>query len=140
MSPESWASTPAVRSVMQGNRGRDTGPEMALRRGLHAAGMRYRVNVRLIPGSRKTVDIAFTRAKVAVEVLGCFWHGCPQHHRPSNRNVEFWTTKVAGNVERDQVKRVALEQLGWTLVFVWEHNDLTVAVERVAAAVRPVSV
>ncbi|MBE5461730.1 very short patch repair endonuclease [Mycobacteroides abscessus] len=136
MPSESWASTPSVRSVMQGNKGRDTGPEMALRRALHALGLRYRVNVRVIPGSRMTVDLAFTRAQVAVEVLGCFWHRCPEHHRPASRNAEFWTTKLADNVERDEAKRAALEALGWTLVVIWEHDELAEAVERVTTALR----
>lgn len=94
--PESWASSPAVRNVMRANRGRDTAPEMALRRAPHAAGPRYRVNAHPIDGSRMTVDIVFPRARVAVEVLGRFWHGCPEHHRPATRDSEFWTAKIRG--------------------------------------------
>lgn len=125
-----------MRNVMRANRGRDTRPEMALRRALHAAGLRYRVNARPLNGSRMTVDVVFPRARVAVEVRGCFWHGCPLHHRPSQRNAEFWSTKIAGNVERDERKRAALEADGWTVVVVWEHDDIAEAVERVTAAVR----
>ncbi|WKG01388.1 very short patch repair endonuclease [Mycolicibacterium sp. HK-90] len=136
MPSESWASSDAVRNVMRANRGRDTGPEMALRRALHAAGLRYRVNARPIPDSRMTVDVVFPRARVAVEVLGCFWHGCPEHHRPSQRNAEFWSSKIAGTVERDQRKRAALEADGWAVVTVWEHDDITEAAERVTATVR----
>ncbi|BCO41214.1 very short patch repair endonuclease [Mycobacterium paraintracellulare] len=136
MSSESWASSDAVRNVMRANRGRDTRPEMALRRALHAAGLRYRINARPIAGSRMTVDVVFPRARVAVEVRGCFWHGCPQHHRPSRRNAEFWSTKIAGNVERDERKRAALEANGWTVVVVWEHDNIAEAVERVTVAVR----
>lgn len=121
---------------MRANRGRDTRPEMALRRALHAAGLRYRINARPLTGSRMTVDVVFPRALVAVEVRGCFWHGCPLHHRPSQRNAEFWSTKIAGNVERDERKRAALEADGWTVVVVWEHDDIAEAVERVTAAVR----
>lgn len=136
MSSESWASSDAVRNVMRANRGRDTRPELALRRALHAAGLRYRVNARPIPDSRMTVDVIFPKARVAVEVRGCYWHGCQQHHRPSRRNADFWSQKIAGNIERDERKRAALEANGWALVVVWEHDDVTEAVERVAKAVR----
>ncbi|WP_253866841.1 very short patch repair endonuclease [Mycobacterium asiaticum] len=136
MPSDSWASSDAVRNIMRANRGRDTRPELALRRALHAVGLRYRVNTRPIPDSRMTVDVVFPKARVAVEVRGCFWHGCPQHHRPSQRNAEFWATKIAGNVERDGRKHAALEANGWAVVIVWEHDDIAEAVERVAAAVR----
>lgn len=106
---------------------------MALRRALHAAGLRYRVNTRPIPGSRMTVDVVFPRARVAVEMRGCFWHGCSRHHRPSRRNARFWSGKIADNVRRDEAKRAALEANGWELVVVWEHDDITEAVERIAA-------
>lgn len=134
--PESWASSPAVRNVMRANRGRDTAPEMALRRALHAAGLRYRVNTRPIAGSRMTVDIVFPRARVAVEVLGCFWHGCPEHHRPATRNSEFWTAKIRGTVERDARKQALLEARGWELVVVWEHEDLIAAAVTIEGLVR----
>jgi DNA mismatch endonuclease (patch repair protein) len=121
---------------MRSNRSRDTGPEMALRRALHAVGLRYRLNVRPIPDSRMTVDVVFPRSRVAVEVRGCFWHGCPEHHRPSQRNAAFWSTKIASNIERDEAKRAALEAEGWSLIVVWEHDDVAEAVERVKAAIR----
>jgi DNA mismatch endonuclease (patch repair protein) len=120
---------------MRANRGRDTAPELALRRALHAAGLRYRVNARPLRESRMTVDVVFPRARVAVEMRGCFWHGCPEHHRPSHRNAEFWAAKIAGNVERDARKRRTLTENGWELVVVWEHDDLAAAVERVSAVV-----
>jgi DNA mismatch endonuclease, patch repair protein len=120
---------------MRSNRGRDTGPEIALRRALHAAGLRYRLNVRPLPQSRMTVDVAFPRARVAVEVRGCFWHRCPQHHRPARRNADFWASKIAGNVERDEAKAAALEAEGWELIVVWEHDDVAEAVGRIRSAI-----
>lgn len=132
---ESWASTPAVRRNMQANRGRDTAPEMAVRRMLHARGLRYRVCARPIPGSRRTVDIVFGPAKVAVEVRGCFWHGCPDHRQPARTNAEFWRTKLAENIARDEEKREALEAAGWILVVVWEHDDPVEAASRIATLV-----
>ncbi|MDD7811586.1 very short patch repair endonuclease [Mycobacterium sp. CSUR Q5927] len=137
MAAESWASSPAVRAVMRANKGRDTAPEIALRKALHAAGLRYRVNASPIPTSRMTIDVAFTRSRVAVEVRGCFWHGCPEHHRPSRRNAEFWSGKIADTIRRDEAKRVALESNGWELIVVWEHDDVSDAArwitQRVAA-------
>jgi DNA mismatch endonuclease (patch repair protein) len=67
---------------MQGNRSRDTKPELAVRRILHARGLRYFVNRKPVPDLRRTADLVFTRAKVAVFIDGCFWHGCPEHHKP----------------------------------------------------------
>jgi DNA mismatch endonuclease (patch repair protein) len=122
---------------MRANKGRDTAPEIALRQALYAAGLRYRVNMRPIHGSRMTVDVAFTRARVAVEVRGCFWHGCSEHHRPSRRNAEFWSSKIADTIRRDEAKRAALESDGWELIVVWEHDDVSEAAgmigQRVAA-------
>lgn len=132
---ESWASSPAVRRNMQANKGRDTGPELALRRALHAVGLRYRVNARPISSSRMSVDVVFPRAKVAVEVRGCFWHGCPEHLRPARRNADFWSSKIAGTIARDRAKDAALEAAGWLVVVVWEHEGVAEAVRRVAEAV-----
>jgi DNA mismatch endonuclease, patch repair protein len=76
----SWASTPAIRRVMQGNKSRDTKPEIAVRSAVHALGMRYRVSARPLRDLRRTADLVFRNARVAVFVDGCFWHGCPEHH------------------------------------------------------------
>ena len=79
--PESWASSPGVRSRMQQQPSRNTTPELALRSELHRRGLRYRVHVPILDGRRKH-DIVFTKAGVVVEVLGCFWHRCPKHGTP----------------------------------------------------------
>ncbi len=135
MERESWASSPVVRRQMQANRGRDTGPELALRRALHGLGLRYRVCARPLPDKRRTVDIVFGPSKVAVEVRGCFWHGCPEHHRPAKTNAAFWSDKIAGNIARDQSKDAALSAAGWLVIVVWEHEDLQAAAARIAGAV-----
>ncbi len=83
-----------------------------------------------------TVDVVFTRARVAVEMRGCFWHGCPEHHRPSRRNTEFWSTKITDNIRRDEVKRAALEANGWELIVVWEHDDIAEAVRTIRQRVK----
>lgn len=100
-----------------------TTPEMLLRRELHARGLRYRVGYR-VPGlPRRTIDIAFTRAKVAVFVDGCFWHRCPEHFIPVKRNADWWSSKLQANVERDRDTDRVLSQLGWTVVRIWEHEE-----------------
>jgi len=111
-----------------------TAPEIALRRALHAAGQRYRVQIKVPGNARRTIDIAFTRAKVAVFVDGCFWHGCPQHGPTPKANREWWEWKIAKNVERDADTTRLLEKQGWTVVRVWEHEPVDVATGRVREA------
>jgi len=132
----SWASSPAVRAVMRGNKGRDTQPELAVRSAAHGLGLRYRVGVSPLPGVRRTADLVFPRAKVAVFVDGCFWHGCPEHHRPARRNAEFWTAKIEGNMARDADTDERLRAAGWTVVRVWEHEPPRTAASKISAAVR----
>ena len=102
---------------------RDNGPELAVRRLLHAAGLRYRV-VWPVPGQRRrTIDIAFTRLRLAVFVDGCFWHGCPQHlHLPRTKRG------VVGAQDRDQPRtgrgrHSAAALTRWHVLRFWEHED-----------------
>ena len=132
----SWASSPAVRAVMRGNKGKDTRPELAVRSAAHALGLRYRVGVSPLPGLRRTADLVFPRAKVAVFVDGCFWHGCPEHHRPARRNAEFWTAKINGNIARDADTDTRLRNAGWAVVRVWEHELPAAAAGKISAAVQ----
>jgi DNA mismatch endonuclease (patch repair protein) len=110
-----------------------TKPELVLRRELHRRGLRYRVNHPQLPGRP---DIAFTRAKVAVFVDGCFWHRCPEHGTMPRNNRDWWQTKLDRNVARDRVKDAALADLGWTVLHVWEHEPPLVAADRVEQAWR----
>ena len=121
---------------MQANQRRDTGPERALRSALHAAGYRYRVDARvdLPSGHRVRPDVVFTRRHVAVFVDGCFWHGCPEHGGSPKMNAGYWGPKLAGNRERDARNTTELENAGWTVVRVWEHERVVDAVARVTAA------
>jgi DNA mismatch endonuclease, patch repair protein len=115
---------------------RDTGPELAIRRMLHAAGERYRVNYP-VPGlRRRTIDIAFTKAKLAVFVDGCFWHGCPDHRSVPASNREWWTEKLSRNRERDLTTTSALELAGWRVVRCWEHDSVDEAVGRIQTELR----
>lgn len=109
---------------MLGNRSRDTKPELAVRRLVHAAGLRYRVDYAPLRDRRRLrADLVFTRAKVAVFVDGCFWHGCPEHHTAAKTNVEFWTAKVTRNRDRDSRTNSTLRDAGWTVLRFWEHED-----------------
>ena len=113
----------------------DTKPEKALRSALHAAGFRFRKDLRLDLGDTKPrPDIVFTRSKVAVFVDGCYWHSCPEHgSRQPGRNADYWTPKLARNVERDREHDRALRAAGWTVVRIWEHAQVSEAVEMVTA-------
>jgi DNA mismatch endonuclease (patch repair protein) len=133
---ESWASTPAVRAVMRGNRSRDTRPERALRSAAHALGLRYRVGIRPLPKVRRTADLVFTKTKVAVFLDGCYWHGCQEHYRPSRKNSDFWASKVVANRIRDRETDRLLRDEGWEIIRIWEHEDPAEAAARVAEVVR----
>ncbi|MFI9053397.1 very short patch repair endonuclease [Streptomyces anulatus] len=108
---------------MRANRSRDTRPELALRRAVHALGLRYRVAARPIPTLRRTADLVFPRQKVAVFLDGCFWHGCPDHHTKAARNADYWQTKVRRNRERDLDTTERLAEEGWLVLRFWEHED-----------------
>lgn len=120
---------------MSRQRRRDTAPEVALRRVLHSMGLRYRVAWRIPGMPRRSVDIAFTRAKVAVFVDGCFWHSCPVHGTSPAANGAWWATKLAANRARDAVTDAHFAELGWQVVRVWEHEDAAEAAERVSRLV-----
>lgn len=121
---------------MQANRGRDTKPEIAVRRAAHAAGLRFRVDYRPIPELNRRADLVFTRAKVAVFVDGCFWHGCPTHHTVAKSNADFWAQKVTRNRERDAETDRLLRDAGWTVIRAWEHEPADDVVVRILASVR----
>lgn len=132
----SWASSEGTRAVMQGNRSRDTAPEIRVRRAVHALGLRYRVAARPLPGERLTADLVFRRVKVAVFVDGCYWHGCPEHYREARTNHEFWAAKIAANKARDRRADEALAAHGWLSLRVWEHDEPGAAAGLIAARVR----
>lgn len=132
--------SPATRSrLMSRIRFRNTGPEMALRQALWAAGLRYRLKVKQkLPGKP---DVIFAGAKVVVFVDGCFWHSCPKHgHRPKSRE-EYWYPKLTRNQERDAAVNAALREMGWQVIRFWEHQireSLPDCVTQVAAAINKI--
>ena len=99
-------------------KGRDTKPEVCLRRALWATGLRYRLNLK-IPGRP---DLVFPRPKVAVFVDGCFWHACPIHCQLPASNAPFWQKKLKANARRDREVNRQLEELGWLVIRIWEHE------------------
>jgi DNA mismatch endonuclease (patch repair protein) len=133
---EPFASSQAVQRRMSTQRRTDTGPELALRRALHRMGLRYRVHVAPLPALRRKADVVFTRARVAVFVDGCFWHGCAEHGRRVHRvNAWYWPEKIERNRRRDADTDAHLAGAGWTVVRVWEHEDVAAAAVRVRDAV-----
>jgi DNA mismatch endonuclease (patch repair protein) len=131
----SWASSAATSRVMRSNRRRDTAPELAVRRLLHARGLRYRVDHRVVPESRSRADIAFTRQRIAVFIDGCFWHSCPEHLHLPKANADYWIPKLARNVERDAEVTALLRDLGWTVLRFWEHVPAATAAREIVDAV-----
>lgn len=90
-----------------------------------------------VPGfPRRTIDICFPRQRVAVFVDGCYWHGCPDHKGKAAHNADWWAAKLAGNKARDSETTSALEQHGWRVLRIWEHEDPVMAAEDVAQVVR----
>ena len=120
---------------MQSNKGRDTRPELALRKAAHALGLRYRVSARPLPSVRRTADMVFPKAKVAVFLDGCFWHGCPEHHTKSATNAAYWAEKVKRNRERDAETDGLLTAEGWLAIRIWEHEIPSHAAQMIATIV-----
>ncbi|GAA1559007.1 hypothetical protein GCM10009678_47570 [Actinomadura kijaniata] len=132
----SWASSAANRRSMLGNRSRDTSPELAIRSLVHAAGLRYRVAAKPLPGIRRTADLVFRPTRVAVFVDGCFWHGCPDHFVAPKTNPDYWRTKISRNVERDRETDALLAEAGWLVLRFWEHEGAGHCARAVCEAVQ----
>lgn len=122
-SGQSWASSPAVRAAFQGNRSKDTAPELAVRRLLHGRGFRYRVHCRPLSAERFRADLVFASQRLAVFIDGCYWHRCPQHFQAPLTHNEYWVLKIQSNVERDKAVTQALRGAGWHVLRFWEHQD-----------------
>ncbi len=120
---------------MRGNHAKDTKPEVTPAE-LHRRGLRFRKHIVVASGLRCRPDVVFPRARVAVEYRGCFWHRYPQHAVLPKSNLEYWLPKLAGNAQRDIRNEAALKHAGWTLIVVWEHDDLAEAADRIESAVR----
>ena len=112
--------TPEQRSrCMSAIKGKDTKPEMIVRKYLFSKGLRYRLHVRSLPGNP---DIVLPRYKTVVFINGCFWHaheGCKYYRLPKS-NVEFWESKITNNKNRDVLNEIKLKELGWRVIRIWE--------------------
>jgi DNA mismatch endonuclease, patch repair protein len=127
--------TPEQRSrTMARIRGRNTGPELLLRRALWRRGLRgYRLNVRRLPGRP---DLAWGHLRVAVFVDGAFWHGHPSAYKPG-KSGRYWDEKIARNVARDRAADEALVEMGWTVIRLWDFDvrrNVELCVEAVETA------
>lgn len=120
---------------MRAVRSRDTGPEMVVRRFLHAAGLRYRLHDRRLPG---VPDLVFPGRRVVLFVHGCFWHqhpGCAAAARPKTR-TDYWNPKLDRNIARDQRHCAELERAGWQVMLIWECETRSqVELEALAEAI-----
>nr|WP_172649152.1 very short patch repair endonuclease [Bradyrhizobium elkanii] len=124
--------TPRQRShCMSRIRGRDTKPELILRRALWSAGLRYRLHHKVTGRP----DIAFPGSRVAVFCDGCFWHGCPDHSVSPKTNASFWRSKIGKNRARDERVAAALTAEGWKVIRFWEH-EIKSDPEKLAARVK----
>jgi len=123
--------TPLQRShCMSRIRGKNTKPELALRKALWAAGLRYRLHYKIAG----TPDIALPRYRIAVFVDGCFFHGCPQHGTKPKNNADYWRTKIRKNKARDRRVSSELSSQGWKVLRYWEH-DVRKNIEAVVASI-----
>ncbi len=112
-------SSEVTSRVMSANKGKNTKPELALRKALWQSNIRgYRLNWKKVPGRP---DIAFPGKKIAIFVNGCFWHRCPTcNYQLPKQNIEFWKSKFDKNIIRDESKTNLLITLGWNVIIVWE--------------------
>lgn len=114
-------------------RGKNTKPELKLRRSLWSIGLRYRIHYELLGRP----DVVFVRAKVAIFVDGCFWHGCPEHGRRPKTNIKFWNSKIQKNVDRDLRNTSELRKTGWKVLRFWEHEikeDVSKLIRKIVSA------
>lgn len=120
---------------MQGNKSKDTLAELAIRKALHAKGLRYRVNMRPVPDLRRTADVVFTRARLAIFIDGCFWHACSAHYVEPKANVDYWRPKINRNRDRDLETTQRMQDAGWVVMRFWEHEETETVVHEIVLAV-----
>jgi DNA mismatch endonuclease (patch repair protein) len=128
-------SSPSVSARMSSQPSKDTAAELLIRRRLHAAGLRYRVEYPVPGMARRRIDVGFTSVKVAVLIDGCFWHGCPQHATQPKSNAQWWRQKLDRNIERDKETTEHLMAAGWEVLRFWEHESPDEVALRIATAV-----
>ncbi|MFJ7152730.1 very short patch repair endonuclease [Streptomyces sp. NPDC100445] len=115
---------------------KDTAAELAVRRLLHGAGLRYRVEYPVPGMARRRIDVAFTSVKVAVLIDGCFWHGCPEHATQPRSNAQWWRQKLDRNIARDVETTEHLVAGGWEVLRFWEHEPPEAVASRIVEVVQ----
>ena len=131
--PAPPASSDAVRRVLQRSGRRDTAPELALRRELHALGLRFLVDATPAGTSRRRrADVVLRGSRIAVHVHGCFWHRCPEHFHAPKAHAQWWEAKFESIVQRDADTDRQLRAAGWLPVVVWQHEDMAGGARRIA--------
>jgi DNA mismatch endonuclease (patch repair protein) len=131
-SPPPTSETVARR--FRGQPRRDTAHELAVRRRLHARGVRYRVDVRPCAGTRARGDLVWKGRRLVVFLDGCFWHACPSCGHLPGANREWWAAKLAGNAARDRRVDAVLRGEGWRVLRFWEHEDPDAVADAICAA------
>ena len=130
------ASSETVSRRMRATGQKDTAAEMLVRRALHGMGLRYRLHLAPLPNLHRKADIIFRSRRIAVMIDGCFWHGCPLHGSQPKTNSSFWHNKIKTNQRRDRDTDRKITKAGWKIIRVWEHEDPSIAAERIAQIVR----
>lgn len=121
---------------MQATPQRDTRPELTLRKALHRRGLRFFVHRCPVEGLRREADIVFPRARLAVFLDSCFWHGCPDHVTWPKANAAWWRNKIEVTRARDRDTDMRLVAAGWIALRIWEHEPAEEAADRVAMHVQ----
>jgi DNA mismatch endonuclease (patch repair protein) len=127
---------PRTSTRLRAQRRRGTKPELEIRRELTKIGLRYRLHRRLLSGLRREVDIVLGATRLAVDIRGCWWHGCPSHVTRSRNNAEWWAAKIEANRRRDADTERRLVEAGWQVIVVWEHEDAAEVALRLRAIAR----
>ena len=128
--------SPAVRRRFARRKTRDTAPELAVRKLLHANGLRYRVDAVVLNRPRRRADVVFPRVRLAVFIDGCFWHGCPLHATWPKNNGPWWRDKLELNVARDHDTDERLTQAAWQVLRFWEHESPITVSEEIERCLR----
>lgn len=129
------ASSAQSRRRMENQKQRDTRPERLIRSALHRQGFRFWVDKAPLPKMRRKADLVFPRARVAVFIDGCFWHGCPVHGTWPKANADWWRAKIEANRRRDRDTDRVLVEAGWLALRIWEHENPTHGTARIARVV-----
>ena len=129
MEPAPVPSSENARLRMVAQARHNTSPEKVLRSELHRRGRRFRLHRRPVDGLRREADLVFTRQRVAVFVDGCFWHQCPRHGTIPKSNSEWWRRKFERTRARDSDTDRQLEEAGWKVIRIWEHEAISAAAD-----------